>query len=109
MRIEFASPDLRELCESERRAVRELGRPCARKLFARLADLKAAENVNELVAGYPHPLKGDRAGQFSVRLEGGKRLVFQSANQPVPTNDNGNIDWKRVTRLSIVFIGDYHD
>lgn len=109
MNIEFASPDCKELCESERQAVRELGRPCARKLFSRLADLKAAENVSELVAGYPHPLKGDRAGQFSVRLEGGKRLVFRPANEPLPLDENGSIDWKRVTRVCIVFIGDYHD
>ncbi len=109
MHIDFASPDLKGLCASERQAVRELGRPCARKLFARLADLKAAEHVGELVAGYPHPLKGDRAGQFSLRLEGGKRLVFKLANEPIPQTDDGSIDWKRTTRICIVFIGDYHD
>ena len=109
MYIEFVSADLKELCESERQAVRELGRPCAKKLFSRLADLKAAENVGELIAGYPHPLKGDRAGQFSVRLEGGKRLVFRPTNEPLPLDEKGSVDWKRVTRVSIVFIGDYHD
>lgn len=109
MVIDFASADLKELCEAERRAVRELGRPCARKLFSRLADLKAAENVTELIAGHPHPLKGDRTGQFSVRLEGGKRLVFAPANDPLPVDAKGSIDWRRVTRVSIVFIGDYHD
>lgn len=109
MHIEFSSVDLKELCESERRAVRELGRPCAKKLFARLADLYAAENVSELIAGRPHPLKGDRAGQFAVRLEGGKRLVFSPANEPLPLDGNGALEWRRVTRVSIEFIGDYHD
>lgn len=94
MHIEFSSVDLKELCESERRAVRELGRPCAKKLFARLADLNAAENVSELIAGRPHPLKGDRAGQFAVRLEGGKRLVFSPANEPLPLDGNGAIEWR---------------
>lgn len=109
MLIAFASRDLEELCLSERRAVRELGKACARKLFARLADLKAASHVGELVAGYPHPLKGDRAGQFSIRLDGGKRLVFSPANEPVPLTDDGSVDWRRVTSVRIVFIGDYHD
>jgi len=109
MDIEFASRDLAELCQSERRAMRELGQPGARKLFARLADLTAAAHVGELVAGFPHPLKGDRAGQFSVRLNGGRRLVFSAANAPVPIDDAGNIDWTRVTRVRIEFIGDYHD
>ena len=84
MHIEFAAENLTELCRSERRAMRELGQPGARTLFARLADLAAADHVGELVAGYPHPLKGDRAGQFSVRLDGGRRLVFSAANDPVP-------------------------
>lgn len=109
MDIKFASKDLAELCQSERRAMRELGQAGARKLFARLADLAAADHVGELVAGYPHPLKGDRAGQFSVRLDGGRRLVFSAANDPVPVNDDGSIDWSCVTRVRIEFIGDYHD
>ena len=109
MDIEFASTDLAELCQSERRAMRELGQPGARKLFARLAELTAAAHVGELVAGFPHPLKGDRAGQFSVRLDGGRRLVFSSANAPVPVDDAGNIEWTRVTRVRIEFIGNYHD
>ena len=109
MDIEFSSKDLAELCQSERRAMRELGQPGARKLFARLADLTAAAHVGELVAGFPHPLQGDRAGQFSVRLDGGRRLVFRAANAPVPVDDDGSIDWTRVTRVRIEFIGDSHD
>lgn len=109
MNIEFLSPQLQELCSSERKAVRELGQPGAKKLFARLADLRAANHVGELVAGKPHPLKYDRSGQFAVSLEGAKRLVFRPANEPVPLNDDGSVDWKRVTRVCIVFIGDYHD
>ncbi len=109
MHIEFLSPQLRALCTSERQAVRELGQSGAKKLFARLADLKAADYVDELVAGKPHPLKYDRSGQFAVSLEGGKRLVFQSDNEPVPLDGDGMVDWKRVTRVCIVFIGDYHD
>ncbi len=96
------------MCLSVRLSANWAGR-APKKLFARLADLKAADYVGELVAGYPHPLKGDRTGQFSVRLEGGKRLVLRPANEPVPLDDNGGVDWKRVTRVCIVFIGDYHD
>ena len=109
MDIEISDNDLRVICEQERAATRALGRPCARRLRTRLADLVAAVNVQELVAGRPHPLKGDRSGQFSQDLHGGVRLVFESANNPIPEQDNGGIDWRRVTRVRIVFIGDYHD
>jgi toxin HigB-1 len=74
-----------------------------------LADLKAAESVTGLVAGKPHPLKGDRLGQYAVRLDGGVRLVFESANEPIPQREDGGINWSEVTAVCIVFIGDYHD
>jgi toxin HigB-1 len=65
--------------------------------------------VQELVAGRPHPLKGDRAGQFALDLDGGKRLVFEPANEPIPYKQDGSIDGAIVTHICIVFIGDYHD
>lgn len=109
MNIVFSSTKLKELCEQERVATRKLGKSCFRKLKARLTDILAAANVSELVAGRPHPLERDRLGQFAVDLSGGKRLVFECANDPEPLNDAGGIDWARVTVVRIVFIGDYHD
>lgn len=108
MDILFATVDLERLCLEERRAKKELGGPCAKKLRTRLADLAAARNVTDLVAGHPHPLQGDRRGQFALRLHGGYRLVFEPAQLPAPLHD-GAIDWSQVTAVRIVFIGDYHD
>lgn len=89
--------------------VRELGKASARKLRARLDDLESAANAQELPAGRPHPLKGARAGQFSLSLSGGHRLVFAPSQQPPPERDGGGIDWGSVDDVTIVFIGDYHD
>ncbi|QSR85599.1 hypothetical protein [Methylacidimicrobium sp. B4] len=52
-------------------ARKKLGNDCARKLKARLGDLGAAQTVAELVAGNPHPLTGDRAGEYAVSRSGG--------------------------------------
>lgn len=109
MEINFNDKKLRELCEKQNAAVRKLGDACARKLRARLADLKAASCVSELVAGRPHPLKGNRLGQFSVDLEGGRRLLFKPDYPEIPRCDDGGIDWARVIRVRIVLIGDHHD
>ncbi len=109
MEILFATTKLQELCEQQKKRQKELGAACARKLQNRLHDLMAAMSVNELPAGHPHPLKGDRAGQFAVSLEGGKRLVFEPANDPIPKTQDDAIDWASVTIVRIVFIGDYHD
>jgi len=89
--------------------VKKFGALCAKKLRTRLADLQAAEVLEDIVAGRPHPLERDRQGQFAVDLHGGVRLVFESADEPVPTMDDGTIAWNEVTKVRIVFIGDYHD
>jgi proteic killer suppression protein len=109
MEILFATTKLKELCEQQKKMQKELGNACARKLRTRLKDLAAATSVSELVAGHPHPLKGDRAGQLAVNLDGGVRLVFESANDPTPKTQDDAIDWANVTIVRIVFIGDYHD
>jgi toxin HigB-1 len=109
MEITFSDRKLQKLCEQESLPQRKLGANCARKLKARLADLAAVNSVTELVAGRPHPLKGDRAGEFAVDLEGGKRLVFEPENKPIPLMEDGSINWSEVTAVCIIFIGDYHD
>lgn len=109
MDIEFSSSDLRALCEQQRLMTRQLGNNSARKLRSRLADIGAAASVAALTAGRPHPLQGNRAGQFAVDLHGGKRLVFEPADNPAPIREDGSIAWDLVTRVRIVFIGDYHD
>ncbi|MBE9006248.1 killer suppression protein HigA [Fortiea sp. LEGE XX443] len=109
MEITFADSRLQELCGQQNLAEKKLGKNCAKKLRNRLGMLTAAGSVAELVAGRPHPLKGDRAGEFAVDLEGAKRLVFKPDNDPIPFKEDGSIDWSQVTAVCIVFIGDYHD
>lgn len=109
MDIRFRDKKLRELCEKRAVAEKRLGSVCARKLLSRLQELEAASSVSDLIAGNPHPLKGDRHGQFALDLAGGWRLVFAPANAPCPTRPDGSIDWTNVTIVSIEYIGDYHD
>lgn len=109
MEITFRDKKVRELCEIRATAEKALGKPCARKLCTRLGDLEAAASVADLIAGNPHPLKGNRAGQFALDLFGGRRLVFAPDHDPCPARPDGAIDWSLVTIVCIGFIGDYHD
>ena len=109
MDILFTGDDLERLCSNRREQNKRLGSKGAKKLRTRLADLMAASTVTDLVAGRPHPLKGDRAGQFAVDLDGGRRLVFKPAHEPIPQRDDGSVAWEQVTAVRVVFIGDYHD
>lgn len=88
----------------------QAGSGLSQEVASRLSDIEAAANVRELPPlGNPHPLVGDRQGQFSVSLVSGKRLVFQPDDDPAPIRQDGGIDWSEVTAVTIVFIGDYHD
>ena len=107
--VRFRDERLRKLCERKRLMVRKLGDASARKLRARLEDLHSVANVGELVTGRPHPLKGDRSGQFALELHGGHRLVFEPTRRPPPESPGGGIDWHAVDDVTIVHVGDYHD
>ena len=87
----------------------KLGTDCAKKLRARLSDLEAADTVTDLTVGRPHPLTGDREGQFALDLSGGFRLTFSPDHDPCPELPDGGIDWAKVTIICIEYIGDYHD
>lgn len=107
MDISFKNQALERLCSEQRIAKKELGHAGFKKLRARLEDLCAARVLGEVVAGKPHPLLGERKGQFALYLHGGCRLILEPA-EPVPTDEHGNIVWRSVTAVCIVEIGDYH-
>lgn len=109
MEITFADGDLEDICQQAKVAKKALGAESAAKLQRRLNEMFNAENVSELVAGRPHPLTGNRSGQFALDLHGGKRIVFKPTSQPPPIKPDGSVDWKSVTKVTIIELGDYHD
>jgi len=109
MKFEFANNHLEKLCEKENYAVKKIGKACTQKLFARMADIRAATKVKELIVGDPHPLTGKRKGQFSVAIGEGNCIIFIPTNNPTPLIGKDKIDWPLVTKIKIIEIGDYHD
>ena len=109
MELAFLTADLKRICEDSRHAQKIIGAPSAKRLRARLADLVAAKRLAEVRAGRPHPLKGDRAGQFSLDLAGGQRLLFVPFDDPLPRQLDGALDWPNVCCARVVFIGDHHE
>jgi proteic killer suppression protein len=109
MKITFIDTQMEALCKQSKLAVKALGPLSAKKLHARLTELFNANSVAELIVGAPHPLKGNRQGDFAVSLHGGDRLVFQADNKPVPVRSDGSIDWSAVTEVIIIEVGNYHD
>ena len=109
MDVDYKITKLKKLCLASKEADKKLGSNSSKKLRSRLADIEAASNVFELIAGRPHPYTGDKVGLFSLDLHGGDRLLFEPLIKPPPTKDDGGIDWSNVESIFVVFIGDPHD
>jgi proteic killer suppression protein len=109
--ISFETTDLQQTCNDDRIAKRRFGAEAAKKLRRRLDDLAAASilSMMKVLPGRCHELKGDLAGHLAMDLDGGRRLVFRPADDPIPTKDDGGLDWSRVTAICVTAIADYHD
>lgn len=104
LELAFAEKQLRKLCENDAIARRKLGIKVAEKLKRRLADLRAATCVNDLVAGKPRELEGDCQNQMAVDLCDGYNIVFCANHNAAPLLKSGAIDWARVSRVKILRI-----
>jgi len=109
LEIDYKTTKLKKLCLASKEADKKLGSNSGKKLRSRLADIEAASNVSELIAGRPHPYTGDKVGLFSLDLHRGDRLLFEPLKKPPPKKDDGGIDWPNVESISVVFIGDPHE
>jgi plasmid maintenance system killer protein len=99
------------MCSQEREMVKHLGAKNAGKLKQRLMELGAAdtlEDISHLPPTRCHELTGKDAGTFSIDLEHPYRLLFISADDPVPLLADGGIDKKQVKEIEIIEIKDTH-
>lgn len=93
------------MCEQEFLAVQVLGPNIARKLHNRLSDLEAANSIFDLLFVKPQELVlGDVKG-FSFNLYDDQILFVEANHNSNPMDSHGNIDWQRVYRIKVKFIG----
>jgi plasmid maintenance system killer protein len=109
--INFSSEKFRKECNDHKTLVRRHGKRRADLLRRRLDDLAAADflEVMRNLPGRCHALTGDRAGQISLDLDGPYRLIFTVSNNPVPTKDDGGLDWAKVTAVRIIGVDNTHE
>ena len=88
MEVAFRTRKLERCYREHRAGVREFGAEVARRYIERINLIKAARNLDELVelpGLHGHALKGDRAGQYAVRLTGYMRLIFTAQKRMPPS------------------------
>lgn len=111
MEIAFGSRKMEKLCNSTKEMRAKLGDRGARLLQQRLAEIKAADTLEDLgkVPGARcHELAADRKGQLAVDLVHPRRLIFVADHNPLPEKPDGGLDWQKVTRVLVVETVDYH-
>ena len=110
MEVWFATSGLEKRLGSDKSRRRGFGDEVAHRIALRLNQLQAASNLGVLrtLPGHWHELREDRAGQLAVDVTANLRLVFEPADDPVPTKKDGGLDWDRVKAVRIREVVDYH-
>ena len=113
MEISFKTSQLEKDLNSEKRLVKKYGPARARFIMRRMLVLRNANTLSDVPHLPPercHQLSGDRAEQFAVTIKDQWRTVFAPDYEPIPRNDkDGGIDLMNVTKIKIMWIGDYHE
>lgn len=84
----------------------------AKTVSLRLEQIKAAPTLATLVSVLQnkkcHPLTGDMAGEWAISISGNYRIIFEITHDPVPENEDGSVDTKKVTQITLLRVQDYH-
>jgi len=110
MDITFANKKLEKWANNFALAQKKLGNDRATKYHQRHGDMRDVESFNDLqlLPGNFHNLSGDRNGQWSCSLDHPYRLIFESAVQPVSTNEHGTPILTKMKIVKIIEMVDYH-
>ena len=79
MEILFKNNTLKKQYENSSKAFSSFGQQVGRKYIERVNIIKYSKSIDELVLNRTlkcHPLKGDRKGEWSIKLTGFWRLIF---------------------------------
>lgn len=103
MLVAFQTKKLRRVCEDESVASAMLGPTVAAQLRERLADIRAASTTDDLLVGSPR-VGASNSTLLTIDLGPNSHMTW-TANHVTPrTNEDGDIDWSRVTRIRLLKI-----
>jgi proteic killer suppression protein len=110
MEVVFKTDRLRRDCCDSARMQAQWGERRAKVLRRRLDQIAAVGTLADLrlVHSGTHELKGDRAGQISLDLDGAQRLIVEPAEDPPPRKPDGGLDWQRITAVRVLAVEDTH-
>jgi hypothetical protein len=105
--LEFAfdNRELRTVCENRRKAEMMFGTDVAQNLFDRLADLRAADSIADLIVGNPQvAIDSEGQSNLSIELINNYVIILTPNHIELPKDESGRPDWTAVTRLKVMRI-----
>jgi hypothetical protein len=100
--LAFATEELRDRCEILLIGERAYGPEVARQLRERLASMREADNVFELLTGHPRPIPEGDGRCYEVLLPENVRMVICANHKVVPRlRGSDSVDWSKVTRVIV--------
>lgn len=111
MQISFEQKDLADIMSNSRLLFKRYPGTRGKAIARRLDQLRAASCLEDLrnAPGRCEELRGNRQGQFSMRVDANYRIIFRPDHDPVPTKSDGGIDWTSITSIVIItLMEDYH-
>jgi proteic killer suppression protein len=105
LNLSFDNKNLRLICEDEIKAQEQLGTETAFKLKSRLADMRAADSVTDLVVGNPREILNQDNPAFKIDLSLDECIIFTPVHSKLPVLSDGKIDWHNVSRIKLISIG----
>ncbi len=104
MDIAFHSRSLRDICESEEMLNQHFGKQVGDSVKRRLADLRAAVSITDLVIGNLHELRNELRTTLCLDLSEGYSLLFAANYVKAPIGANNRVNWSAVTRVKVMSI-----
>jgi hypothetical protein len=101
--LTFETQNLRRTCEDPDFADAQLGQEAAQEFIDRLADLRAAESLADVVVGRSRVISASEPA-FGISIGSSNLLIAEVANRPIPQTTDGHVDCQKVWRLKLIAI-----
>ena len=110
MEIHYRTKKLERSLTTDKGLAKEYG-SLAKKIKQRMHQLKSADNLavlSKLPVLRLHQHKGKNKGIWSIDIHKNWRILFEIAQDPIPTLEDGGVDIKKVSIIRIESIADPH-
>lgn len=110
MRLSYKNSKLKKSLTTDKGLAKSYG-TLAKKIKQRINQLESADNlehISKLLALRLHQHQGNGKGTWSIDIQQNWRILFEIDQNPIPVLEDGGVNLKAVTIISIESVTDPH-